>query len=170
MSEPDPPHVDVCDVILTGKAALGWPSHLIKLAERIIYGKDSPHAVYSHTVLCVGHTESGGPLVAEAIESGMQIRELWEHHWVRDVTILPTGGDMPELDRRQVLAFAHAAVAARTAYGFVTCAALALYVLTARVAGCPRSTCSRRERRSAAGSSVTRSRGPGTSGRSRRIG
>jgi hypothetical protein len=67
----------------------------------------------------------------------MSVRPLWEHHWARDVTILPTSANMPVLDRNQVLVFAHAAVAARERYGFVTFFSLALYSLTSRIRWLP---------------------------------
>ena len=134
--EGDHPQVHVGDVVLTGKAAKGYASQAIKLAERLVYGRHSPHAAYSHAALCVGH-DGDAPLVAEALEEGMRIRPLWDHHWNRDVTILPTGAPMVELDRRQVVRFAHAAVDARTRYGFVTFFALAVYALTARAKRLP---------------------------------
>lgn len=110
------------DVLLTGRKAQGIVSLAIKLGQRL-RGYTPAERQYSHAALVL---DTDGT-IAEAQAKGV----VYDHaskYAEGDYTVVSTGVD--EHDRAQVLAFAHAVVAARTRYGFVTFAGLALYCLT----------------------------------------
>lgn len=112
----------VGDFLLTGIKAQGIVSWAIKLGA-LLRGYDKPFRRFSHTALVIG---ADGTL-AEALAKGVATSPISKYA-PADYVIVRTHVDSH--DAAQVLAFAEAVLAARTKYGFVTFAGLALYCLT----------------------------------------
>jgi hypothetical protein len=112
----------VGDVILCGAKAQGLVSRAIKLGSWL-RGYPKAARAFSHTALII---DTDGT-IAEAASKGVRRAHVSKYH-ADDIRHVHTHVD--EHDQAQVLAFAEAVMAARTGYGFVTFAGLALYCLT----------------------------------------
>jgi hypothetical protein len=114
--------VSVGDFLLTGVKAQGIVSWAIKTGA-LLRRYPKPFRRFSHTALVI---DPDGTL-AEAKATGV-VRSPISDYEPADYVIVRTQVD--EHDARQLLAFAESVLAARTRYGFVTFAGLALYCLT----------------------------------------
>ncbi len=112
----------VGDFLLTGVKAQGIVSWAIKTGA-LLRGYPEPFRRFSHTALVI---DPDGTL-AEALATGVRRSPISKYE-PDDYVIVRTQVD--DHDARQVLAFAEAVLEARTRYGFVTFAGLALYCLT----------------------------------------
>jgi hypothetical protein len=115
------------DIVLTGRKSQGIVSLAIKLGSKLRFGMKSPYARWSHAALVVDAEKF---LVAEARSHGVVVSDMRARFPTGDFSIIATGGQMIATDVEQVLRFADAVVKARTRYGFLTFAGLALYCLT----------------------------------------
>jgi hypothetical protein len=93
--------------------------------------KDAFWARYSHAALVTRVDSDGTVWVTEALSRGVVEREM--EYPVDDYTHIPV--TMTDEDRKQVLAFAQNVVEAKTRYGFVLFATLAVYCVTVSLPG-----------------------------------
>ncbi len=112
----------VGDFLLTGVTAQGIVSWAIKTGA-LLRGYPAPFRRFSHTALVI----DGDGTLAEALAKGV-VRSPIEKYEPADYVLVRPHVD--EHDARQVLAFAESVLSARTGYGVVTFAGLALYCLT----------------------------------------
>ena len=110
------------DFILTGVKGQGLVSLAIK-AGSFLRGYDKPFRRFSHTALIV--SENG--MIAEAVSKGVVFDDITRFE-DDDYVVVHT--EVDDHDRDQVLSFANAVVDAKTRYGFLTFAGLAIYCLT----------------------------------------
>lgn len=115
-------HVQPGDVVLTGKKSQGIVSLAIKLGQRL-RGYPPECRQFSHAALVIGRNGT----IAEAQAKGVVRAHLSKYH-PDDYTIIRTG--VGAHDQQQILTYADSVLQARTRYGFVTFASLALYCLT----------------------------------------
>ena len=93
--------------------------------------KDAFWARYSHAALVTRVDPDGTVWVTEALSRGVVEREM--KYPVDDYTHIPV--TMTDPDRKQVLAFAQNVVEAKTRYGLVLFATLAVYCITVSLPG-----------------------------------
>jgi hypothetical protein len=110
------------DFLLTGATGQGLVSKAIKLGSWL-RGYDKPFRRFSHTVLIV----NPNGMAVEAASSGVQQTHI-SNFKDEDYVIVHTNVD--EHDQPQIIQFVWAVLEAKTKYGFVTFAGLALYCLT----------------------------------------
>jgi hypothetical protein len=110
------------DFVLTGIKSQGIVSLAIKLGS-LLRGFPKEYRQFSHSALVV----STDGTIVEAVKSGVKRHNLSKYE-ADDYVLVRSKVD--DHDAPQVLAFADSVVEARTGYGFVTFAGLALYCLT----------------------------------------
>jgi hypothetical protein len=112
----------VGDILLTGVASQRFVSRAIKFGSWL-RRYDAPYRRFSHAALVL----SVDGTIAEALSRGVVQRNL--SHYEPANYVLVRVNVAPH-DQAQVLEFAESVIAARTRYGFITIAGLAIFCLS----------------------------------------
>jgi hypothetical protein len=114
------------DFILTGKKAQGIVSLAIKLGSYLRH-YPAPARRYSHTALIISELPDDDYTICEAHASGVNYGRLSKYR-PEDITVIRAGVGVH--DAQQIKLFAQEVVKAKSSYGYLTFAGLALYCLT----------------------------------------